>query len=345
MKKLTIVVGAGASCGYRLPTGFDLKAKIARSLDLRYTAGRLAEGCDWEMDEAVRFAARGDGVQYGMYQQAGWRIRDAMPQSISIDNFIDCQQDRHIERLGKLAIANEILRAEQKSLLYIDPRKDRRFFDFVALKEDWIGAFFQLLTQNCHVTKIANRLQEISFVIFNYDRCVEHYLHCALQNYYGISENDAAEILAAATFLHPYGTVGALPWQDGDYKTSFGAKLHANDAAEISKQIQTFTEGTNEDASDICAIRESIRTAWRLLFLGFAYNKQNMKLLQPKSKPDDGIRRFAFGTAYGISSFDAGEIADEIRNMNECAAKDVHLRHDLKCHEIFGEYSRGLSTA
>jgi hypothetical protein len=36
----------------------------------------------------------------------------------------------------------------------------------------------------------------VSFVIFYYDRCVEHFLYNALQRLYSIREGEAADILA-----------------------------------------------------------------------------------------------------------------------------------------------------
>ena len=41
---------------------------------------------------------------------AAWKIRDALPQAISIDNFLDSRPDPHIELCGKLAIAKAIVR-------------------------------------------------------------------------------------------------------------------------------------------------------------------------------------------------------------------------------------------
>ena len=69
-------------------------------------------------------------------QQAGWRIRDAMPQAISIDNFIDTHgENKLIELCGKLAIVRTILEAEAKSTLIVDKRQGNGQLRFEKLGE------------------------------------------------------------------------------------------------------------------------------------------------------------------------------------------------------------------
>src|SRR5690606_36661756 len=84
-----------------------------------------------------------------------WRIRDAMPQAISIDNFIDVHQgDLRIELCGKLAIVRAILEAERRSLLYFDPYGEKRNISFESLQPTWLNSFFQLLTENCRASQL-----------------------------------------------------------------------------------------------------------------------------------------------------------------------------------------------
>jgi len=110
-----------------------------------------------------------------------------MPQAISIDNFIDSHRDdERISQCGKLPVARCILEAESQSTLLVDQSNIYNKLDFGLVENTWFNAFFQFLTENCQKADIPARLQQISIISFNYDRCIEHYLHVALQNYYGM---------------------------------------------------------------------------------------------------------------------------------------------------------------
>jgi hypothetical protein len=123
-KKTVVVIGAGASQEVKLPTGMDLKEQIATLLDIRFEDGLTKVSGDHIILEALRqHLRRPDGRpgDINPYLHAGWTIRDAMSQAISIDNFIDAHNgDEKIELCGKLATVRAILRAERSSSLYVD---------------------------------------------------------------------------------------------------------------------------------------------------------------------------------------------------------------------------------
>ena len=165
--------------------------------------------------EAFRLAAAKDPTHNDLlpsFQRAGWRIRDAMPQAISIDNFIDTHsEDKQIELCGKLAIVRTILEAESKSVLFIKQLQGNPPLRFDRLENTWFNSFFRQLTENCKPVDIKKRLSSVVLVIFNYDRCIEHYLYHALQNYYFMSASDVVSLLQSLEIYHPYGIVGSLP--------------------------------------------------------------------------------------------------------------------------------------
>jgi hypothetical protein len=51
----------------------------------------------------------------------------------------------------------------------------------------------------------------VSFIVFNYDRCIEHFIFHAAQSYYGVDPGRAAQFVAAISFYHPYGSIAPLP--------------------------------------------------------------------------------------------------------------------------------------
>src|SRR2546430_5733417 len=117
--------------------------------------------------------ASGEG-DFDPYYQASLLIRRAMPQVTSIDNFIDMHRaDKRVGLCGKLAIAQCILQAERQSLLKVDPGNIYNTIDFIRAGGTWFNRFVQLLTQNCTADDLADRLKTITFIVFNYDRCIE----------------------------------------------------------------------------------------------------------------------------------------------------------------------------
>ena len=99
-----------------------------------------------------------------------------------IDNYIDAHRDNFlIAECGKLGIARCILEAEASSLMRVDNRNIYNKINFKELETTWYNAFFQTLVQGCQVTNMAKRLSNVAIITFNYDRCIENYLHSSLR--------------------------------------------------------------------------------------------------------------------------------------------------------------------
>ena len=337
-KKTVIVVGAGASQEAGLPTSADLKKSIARYLDIKFQVMQQISG-----DPTVAAALRTHG-DINQYLYACWKIRDALPQAISIDNFIDAHQgNKEIELSGKLAIVRSILAAEEGSLLYSNRSNTDDTPNFSFLEQTWFNAFWQLLTENCQAVGLKKRLSSISFIIFNYDRCIEHFLYHSMQNYYGLSTDGAASLVNDMDIFHPYGVVGSLPWTAGPAQMDFGAEPRAQDLVALAEQIKTFTEGTNPEASNIMEIRNQVARAKTIVFLGFAYHKQNLELLmQPADRRSNKVKSAeCYGTAVGISDADLQVIVSDLCEL--CEAMYPNVGNNFTCRELFNTYRRALS--
>lgn len=120
--KTLFVVGAGASSEAGLPLAKKLKSDIAGRVDIRFNIAAPLEQQtgDPVITEAIRRHVRDStgGRDINPYLHAGRHISRAMPQAISIDNFIDThRKDEKIELCGKLAIVQAILHTERRSQL------------------------------------------------------------------------------------------------------------------------------------------------------------------------------------------------------------------------------------
>jgi hypothetical protein len=347
--KTVFIVGAGASKEVGLPIGSELKGSIAKALDLRFEKFYRRVSGDGHIFEALQLAATKEPKRtdyLASLQHACWRIRDAMPQASSIDNFLDTHSvDKEIELCGKLAIVRTILEAESKSALFIDPLQSNRPMKFEGLESTWFNRFFRYLLGNCKPSDIGKRLSSVALVIFNYDRCIEHYLYHAIQNYYSMSASDVAQLLQRLEIYHPYGTVGSLPWLKQHNAIEYGASTNSGQLLQLTSQIKTFTEGTDESSSDVNSIRLNMKSSNRLVFLGFAFHDLNMDLLLPSfvPLPDQSIGRRIFATAYGISDSDTETISAELESKSGTLGRKIHIRNKLTCSGLFQEYSRSMS--
>ncbi len=106
-------------------------------------------------------------------------------------------------------------------------------------------------------------------------------------------------------------------------------------------KIKTYSERI-EDAGAITTLHRLLIDAETIVFLGFAFHDENMKLMT-SSAPNRLTRVFA--TARGISDSDREVIREQISDVfgkNEDRIP-IQLRQDLYCHQFFNEYSRTLS--
>ncbi len=243
MPKNLYIVGAGASSEAKLPTGKELKQKIAQLLDIKFIGDDYYNfynnnRTESNISQAIKLFVNSTVIRdIQPYIYAAQQITEAMPLAISIDNFIDTHNgNKEIELCGKLAIVQSILNAEKNSLLCIKNYK----LDFKQIENTWYINFFKLLTENCTKENLSNRLKSIALIIFNYDRCIEHFLYEAFKTYYGITPEESAKFVNEIEIYHPYGTVGSLPWQNTDKAIGFGAKSSPEQLLELAGKAIGF---------------------------------------------------------------------------------------------------------
>ena len=339
------IIGAGASFEADLPVGNSLKDEIARILKMEFEHGSFKDG-NYELYQALRRHTNNNNTEVDEYLQACRHIRNNMPLAISIDNFIDSERgNEKLALCGKIGIVDSILKAEKRSKLYYDRYRGSRTINFSGLESAWYLPFFRTLTENCRAEDLAERFSSITLVIFNYDRCIEHFLHNALMTYYRLSEAEAAEVIASLTFIHPYGTVGSLQWQDRASSTvmEYGGDIQTNQLIEYAQRIRTFTEGAHSDSMGI--LKSKMKCAERIVFLGFAFHRLNMELL---SLTD--VDRYAnpaeidcYATAFETSKSDQESINSSISHLYEGELK-IHIEN-MTCSKLFSDYSRSLGYA
>ena len=337
------VLGAGASREVDMPTGRQLIDIIAKKLDYQLVNGSRRQNFGDEdiLDIFQQHTQTREGIE--SYFQAARRVRDGIIYSKSIDAFMDIHKDdEKVQLCGKLAIVKSILEAEQASYLHID-KEGADFRDLERLKSTWFFDFARNINDGVRKTEISRIFEKVSFVIFNYDRCFEHFMFNALQRLYSIGADTAASIMKTFRIVHPYGTIADLLWQD-KRGMPFGFPANRTAMQLMASRIKTYTEQI-EQSETLAEIRDVVSDAHTIVFLGLSYHPGNMKLLGLENASH--VEQI-FGTAKGVSESDAAFILRQIEaSVRKKRARKTALVviRDMTCAELLGEYSRELFVA
>lgn len=181
--------------------------------------------------------------------------------------------------------------------------------------------------------------ENVSFVTFNYDRCIEHYLEQAVRQYFRLPPDEARKLMSRLEVVHTYGQVGKLPWQTGNFPSNdFGEDLDRVDLNATAGQIRTFTEGI-ADKDILANIRGLIQNAEVVVYLGFSFGDINMDLLALESS---ATPRSIVGTTVGMSDPNRESISRMVANSmgpDPSAVQALHLPN-LTCTNVLHDYSR-----
>lgn len=248
-----------------------------------------------------------------------------MSQAISIDNYLHTHsEERKIVLMGKLAIAASILEAEAACAIRVEPHGEIKFG---ALTQTWHATFFRMLTEDVKKDAVEDIFENIVFVSFNYDRCIEHYIAEALRNYFLMPRVDAQKLALKLKVIHPYGQVGKLPWQvRNDGGVPFGLNYSPQILPSISDEIRTFTEQVEDDGR-LVEMRSVLTEAEQIVCLGFSYGRMNLELLKvgDNKKPYQGA---CYGASYGISKQNQAFLSYELRKVFRLT--DIAALSDVK---------------
>ena len=340
-KKTVFVVGAGGSCEVGLPLGDELKAKIAKCVDIKFENGQRQISGDTNITEALRILCRDIGVQsINGHLHAGWAISSGMPQAISIDNFLHTHaDDSNIKLVGKLGIVASILAAERKSKFYCDSRDG---LNLANIPSSWHRTLTKMLLEGVQTNDFNDIFDNISIITFNYDRCIEHYLSLALSNQLLIPIGQAQSVVNKLEVAHPYGQIGRLSWQNGNTPAvAFGAHAQPRLLLDIASQIRVFTERV-EDRQAMDNIHRLISAAEVVVYLGFSYGNLNLELL---SLPERARQpKVIFGTTAGISTPNVKHIERQIKESmgpDPDVVTEIHLA-PLYCDQFLIDHWRPI---
>jgi len=298
---MLFVVGAGASSEIDIPHGNQFKLRIAQKLRFDEN-GLTPNGSSVAVYEAIKSKMLQEPNPDTSYQQclnAAHLICQALPLVGSIDQLLDIHSNKkEVALCAKLAIAKTILQAEKDSKFYNDNKHTINFVNHLD-NDIWFYTFWKLLSENVNISKLDNLFDNISFIVFNYDRCVEYFLLNAISTLYSVNRIRAIELVKKLKIYHPYGSVGkikGLTINNDGLVVDFGESCDSTKLLQVSKQVKTFTEQV-EDKTEIESIRQLVLEVETIVFLGFSFQQQNMDLLAP-NQPSNISR--VFHTTKGV---------------------------------------------
>lgn len=283
--KTVFVVGAGASAEFNFPVGGQLLTGIREALNFTFDISQEPKTGDRGLFKALKMAVadrdtgKADIERLNRLIRAGHRMRTSAVGGDSIDNVID-QMDDDIDAptVGKLAIAYSILRAEAGSTLANSHQGQAPSLE--TLEDTWLFHMLRMLRTDVRRSAVDRIFEDVTVITFNYDRTIEHFLPLALSSAYNMPIEDAQEITKTLSVYHPYGLVGRLPWMvgNGPEGVSYGV-LPLDRLGAIASEIRTFGERIDDEDRQLKQLRSAMDEAIHVVFLGFGFHRQNMRLL------------------------------------------------------------------
>ena len=265
-------LGAGSSMPFKFPSGGKLIKNIHRNLGSGSRKKNFYElGFDDKIIDSFRLAL----------------LSSNLP---SIDEFLRFRKE--FLSIGKVAITQELIQHELEENL-------------ISFNESWLRHFFNYLVQDSGFSSFL--YNKISFITFNYDRSLEHFLFTSLKNTYGEDDNRISIILKKTPIIHIHGKLGDLPWQNKNLSRPYNPTLGKySNLLEVAQNLRIIFE-SKSDMNELDLIFNMLQKAKRIYFLGFGYHKQNLELLRIKELKNNTIG----GTTFGLTR---KEIAD-VKNI------------------------------
>ncbi|MFB9138004.1 hypothetical protein [Maritalea porphyrae] len=350
-ERMCFVIGAGASKSAGFPLGPDL-AGLIQSLFLTHRDFNLTKQyslVDQDFSHALN-PLRGD-FSGSELENASIELAHSLDQGESIDRILHVNSNnRAMVKLGKVAITYCILRAENKSTLRIPPGNIYNRLDFNAAGNNWYRKLWQLVFYKYSVDELLERAKQIKFIVFNYDRCIEHYLFESFKNCYPANREFAHQFISNIEFIHPYGQVGILPYNSAikdsaNQVVGFGEKVHSSRYAELSTGIRVFTEGVDPNGGTFESIQQTIQSTDRLIFVGFGFMDLNLKILGPSARSNHKGPRRILATALGESDSNCDWVKQQLSLISRVGFEsNTVVDNSADCLALLTNYSNRIAS-
>lgn len=300
--RTVFIVGAGASCPFGFPSGQSL-------LD------ELTTTAAFPLDDVLEGER-----EYVHREMDDFKKRLRRSGANSVDDFL--QNHQKAAKFGKKLIASCLIKREicNKLTCFCE------------------GHWLRRLWQTIKAPPTIFPANKCGFIVYNYDRCVEHYLTVAMAETYGISHTKAWESVSQIPIIHPHGLLA--PYQPEDPSITFNFKARNFDAAHschsvnlAANHIRLFWEPISHsdqtDASGMPNVQSTMKTlltnANRVIFLGFGFLKSNTEHLFPMLPANCAYS----GTCFRMPKVDVNAVGQKIQAISRLGFANLHDRDCL----------------
>ncbi len=336
----TLIIGAGANREVEMPDGPELLSKIAAGFEFERLDSEVKSRDLVNFSILFQRVADQLDLTYDELVAGAMAIRDATLVSTSIDAILEQYgHDPAVLAAGKLAIVYYTLQGESKSTMAIEPRGPGE----LPLRgmDNWLFQLGQLIVKGVPRARAEECFEKLSIVCFNYDRAIEHYLPWVVMRAFGMTYEEACELVAnRLRIVHPYGVAGRLPWQgDEDYGATWGDTDPANIVA-LSKRIYTASQraGSRQFQS---YLRSEMSRGKRLGFLGFGFDPMNVAMLFDELEHDNPDMLISL---VGISETQQKAILRLIYRLTGIEDESRITLENMKAFELLRDYGRFLES-
>lgn len=333
-----IVLGAGASIPFGLPSGSELKDSLAASLSDEVRSSRRGDYYHDLRDGLLQLPESFDEDQLN---RLGLRI--AYSPYASLDRFIDRLEDENspLKKIGALAIAGIIKESESAEKLKGE-----------LLGDSWVDIF---LRQILDAGEDPHEPVTDGFTIltFNYDRSLEAYLYRSFAHQFD-DASKAARLVDDIDIVHLYGSIGSLseiddnrPDRDSSRHRStlysnpplYGSSdiwraqadelttvhEHGPDVFELPEGLSTTSKPECDTVPELLA---SLGSQDRLIFLGFGFDTLNLDRLgadQFREEFDNWDYPTILGTGYGLPGITRRRLHNYFEPPNNVSSHTYHI--------------------
>lgn len=304
-KKTVLILGAGASCPYGLPTGFELLRRVVATLEHE----------EYELVQTlIRYGFATDFSQLAHFREN--LIRSG---ALSVDAFLEHRP--RDEELGKAIIAASLISDEKESEIF-------RWID--------VRRWYEHLFKQMDARKDQFHQNNLTVVTFNYDRSLEYFLFHALRSKYeDTDEEDASELVSTVKIIHVHGQLGK-PHFWGAGGRPYNPELSREAISQCIPEIKIIHDtDTPEPSDEFEEAHQEIREAEALCFFGFGYHPTNLKHLGIDKKLLEALRTSGChirGTLSGLtlSKKEAvRELFGRIMDANETSGEKVFAQETI----------------
>lgn len=287
MAETIFILGAGASMPYGFPSGEKLKNQIQEELGNLIREIPLQHPTPGALSAILKMGSVFDARLCVEFSEA--LARSGV---YSIDAFLERRPE--FRKLGKSIIAYLLLKNEKDCL------DNNMLFRSTENEENWYRYFFNEIKD----------LKRFNFKIytFNYERSLEYYLIEAYRNLFNYSSEEIFEKINAMNIIHLHGSLGPIDSVEKVNSPNFGNVSMISNYTPLKNLGQGIDIIYEVDSAKMYGLRNDIKTANNIVFIGFGFDKTNMKNIDFYNNPFDYYRQRIWATTYRLSN-------NEIRNM------------------------------